>query len=272
VFIVFALVAAVAHGGFIHAPIYGEVGTSQRHRVDDGLGSYTFGYDEAHTSGGSFHKESGSPGVKVGSYGLHGADGKIRVVNYVADGLGFRADIKTNEPGVGAQAPAATAINGVPGAVAAPIFPDPAFPAPVFPAPVLPTPVFPAPVVAGAVTPVIGGYGAFAHHGLGYKGAVHHAGLGYATTLKHDLGYAGTVHHGLGYGAAIYGGLGYGGIHHGLGYAGGIHHGLGYAGGVHHGLGYAGLGHVGLGYHAGIPGHVSKIAHGTGLVGAVKVF
>jgi len=257
VFIVFALVAAVAHGGFIHAPIYGEVGMSERTRMDDGLGNYKFGYDESHTSGGSFHKESGSPGVKIGSYGLHGADGKVRVVNYVADGLGFRADIKTNEPGVGAQAPAATAINGVPGAVAAPIFPDPAYPAPVFPTPVLPTPVFPASVVDGAITPVVGGYKTIAHHGLGY-----------ATTLKHDLGYSNIMHHGLGYGGGIYGGLGYGG----LGYAGLGYNNIGYAGAIHRGLGYTGLGHVGMGYHAGIPGHVSKIAHGTGLYGAVKVF
>ncbi|OQR71573.1 cuticle protein 14-like, partial [Tropilaelaps mercedesae] len=38
--------------------------------------------------------------------GLTDVDGRVRVVNYVADGLGFRAAIKTNEPGT-KQLPAA---------------------------------------------------------------------------------------------------------------------------------------------------------------------
>lgn len=47
-----------------------------------------------------------------GSYGLRTIDGRVRVVNYVADGLGFRANIQTNEPGVDQdQDPASVLIN-----------------------------------------------------------------------------------------------------------------------------------------------------------------
>ncbi|GBM23302.1 Cuticle protein 14 isoform a [Araneus ventricosus] len=78
-----------------------EVGASTQYKTEDNLGNYAFGYSEDHTSGGSFRKEAGdSLGNKVGSYGLHDADGRARVVNYVADGAGFRADVHTNEPGV----------------------------------------------------------------------------------------------------------------------------------------------------------------------------
>ncbi|KAG0419423.1 hypothetical protein HPB47_004123 [Ixodes persulcatus] len=77
-----------------------EAGTSNTYHNQDVAGNYNFGYDESHSSGGSFRRESGnSLGVKTGSYGLHNADGRVRVVNYVADGAGFRASIATNEPG-----------------------------------------------------------------------------------------------------------------------------------------------------------------------------
>lgn len=65
------------------------------------LGQYAFGYNEDHTSGGSFRRETGDRfGNKVGSYGLRIADGRIRIVNYVADHNGYRADVMTNEPGI----------------------------------------------------------------------------------------------------------------------------------------------------------------------------
>ena len=78
-----------------------------------GYGNYAFGYNEDHATGGTFRKEKGGPGVQVGSYGLRDADGRIRTVNYVADALGFRASVQTNEPGVDPhQAPAAASVNG----------------------------------------------------------------------------------------------------------------------------------------------------------------
>nr|XP_042912513.1 cuticle protein 14-like [Parasteatoda tepidariorum] len=90
-----------------------EAGASTQYKTEDNHGNYAFGYSEGHTSGGSFRKEVGdSLGNKVGSYGLHNADGRTRVVNYVADSAGLRADIHTNEPGVdGSQDTAHTAIN-----------------------------------------------------------------------------------------------------------------------------------------------------------------
>lgn len=65
------------------------------------LGEYSFGYNEDHTSGGSFRRETSDRlGNKVGSYGLRIGDGRVRVVNYVADHNGFRADVLSNEPGM----------------------------------------------------------------------------------------------------------------------------------------------------------------------------
>jgi hypothetical protein len=75
------------------------------------IGNYAFGYNEDHATGGTFRRESGAPGVQVGSYGLRDADGRVRVVNYVADAAGFRANIQTNEPGVEPKDPAAVLIN-----------------------------------------------------------------------------------------------------------------------------------------------------------------
>lgn len=76
------------------------------------LGNYAFGYNEDHATGGTFRRETGSPGMAHGSYGLRTIDGRVRVVNYVADGHGFRANIQTNEPGVDPdQDPASVLIN-----------------------------------------------------------------------------------------------------------------------------------------------------------------
>ncbi|GFT07627.1 cuticle protein 14 isoform b [Nephila pilipes] len=93
-------------------PYYVNTGTSSQYNSQDGVGNYQFGYDEAHSSGGTFRKETGdSWGNKYGSYGLRDADGRYRVVNYVADAAGFRASVKTNEPGVAPSDPASTTIN-----------------------------------------------------------------------------------------------------------------------------------------------------------------
>ncbi|KAI2799624.1 hypothetical protein BLOT_011530 [Blomia tropicalis] len=78
-------------------------GTSTVSRNEDGYGGYSFGYNEQHSTGETFRKESGRPGLQVGSYGLRDADGRIRVVNYVADKHGFRAFVSTNEPGIDAK-------------------------------------------------------------------------------------------------------------------------------------------------------------------------
>lgn len=90
-------------------------GTSTHFKTQDSAGNYRFGYDVVHSSGSSFHKEQSSNGVKVGSYGLRDVDGRVRVVNYVADAQGFRADVRTNEPGVEPMKdPAGATINRPP--------------------------------------------------------------------------------------------------------------------------------------------------------------
>ena len=50
-------------------------------------------------------------GNKEGSYTLRVGDGRERKVQYVADAGGFRASIKTNEPGIVASNPASVNIN-----------------------------------------------------------------------------------------------------------------------------------------------------------------
>ncbi|KAH9381049.1 hypothetical protein HPB48_017238 [Haemaphysalis longicornis] len=75
-------------------------------------GAYAFGYNENHGTGGTSRWESGDGvGNKKGSYSLRGADGRWRTVQYVADGAGFRASVKTNEPGTAPSSPASAGIN-----------------------------------------------------------------------------------------------------------------------------------------------------------------
>ncbi|XP_055934214.1 adult-specific rigid cuticular protein 15.5-like [Argiope bruennichi] len=128
-------------------PYYISTGTSQQYKSQDGIGNYQFGYDEAHSSGGTFRKETGDAwGNKYGSYGLRDADGRYRVVNYVADGAGFRANINSNEPGVAPDDPASTVINK-------PGVPVPVVQAPIVQSPVVSKPVLYAPSLHHAASP-----------------------------------------------------------------------------------------------------------------------
>lgn len=68
---------------------------------------YAFGYATTGGGGGSSRKESGDGYGNVrGSYSLNVGDGRQRYVNYVADAGGFRAHVKTNEPGTKSHAAA----------------------------------------------------------------------------------------------------------------------------------------------------------------------
>jgi hypothetical protein len=122
--IVFLALVGYAHGGYVeglvgHAVGVVNTGASAQFRSQDNIGNYAFGYNEDHSTGGTFRRESGAPGVQVGSYGLRDIDGRVRVVNYVADAGGFRANIQTNEPGVEPKDPAAVLINKAAAIVAA---------------------------------------------------------------------------------------------------------------------------------------------------------
>ncbi|GFU48560.1 cuticle protein 16.8 [Nephila pilipes] len=160
----FAVLAVVA-SAFEHEPVH--------HHAPQ---PYKFGYSVKDKHGEQHREESGDGGHAVrGSYGFTDARGIRREVHYVADHGGFRAQVKTNEPGTANQNPAAVHL------------------------------VSDAPYAHG-------GYAGAA--GLGYAGAVA-APLGYAGLGGTGLGYAGGAGLGygnLGYGGnglGILGGLGY---------------------------------------------------------------
>lgn len=106
--------ASASHlvGAPLAAPALVNTGSSNQYRSQDNLGQYSFGYDEAGATGGSFrHEKSDAYGNRVGSYGLTGADGRVRIVNYVADANGYRANVQTNEPGTESRDTAGVAVN-----------------------------------------------------------------------------------------------------------------------------------------------------------------
>ncbi|KAF8773309.1 Cuticle protein 16.8 like protein [Argiope bruennichi] len=61
---------------------------------------YNFGYAVQSHDGTQFRKEEANGNGQVqGSYGYRDQNGILREVHYVADHNGFRAQVKTNEPG-----------------------------------------------------------------------------------------------------------------------------------------------------------------------------
>ncbi|XP_054721770.1 cuticle protein 14-like [Uloborus diversus] len=110
--LLFALLSLSQATEIYRSPYYLSTGVSQQYRTQDNIGNYQFGYNEGHSSGGTFRRETGDAwGNKYGSYGLRDADGRYRVVNYVADAGGFRADVKSNEPGVAPKDSASTTVS-----------------------------------------------------------------------------------------------------------------------------------------------------------------
>ncbi|GBL54347.1 hypothetical protein AVEN_20-1 [Araneus ventricosus] len=83
--------------------------------VDYGYGvpnPYQYSYSSPAIGGSSSHSESGDgTGRVTGSYSVVDEDGRSRTVEYVADELGFRANVITNEPGTSNQAPADVTIS-----------------------------------------------------------------------------------------------------------------------------------------------------------------
>ncbi|GFU26905.1 cuticle protein 16.8 [Trichonephila clavipes] len=151
---------------------------------------YKFGYSVKDHHGEQHREEAGNgAGGVVGSYGFTDARGIARQVNYVADHAGFRAQVKTNEPGTANQNPAAVqVISDAP-------YANVAQPAAV----VVPTVVDANPVLDARYAGL--GYGA-GYAGLGYRGyGAGYAGLGYR---GYGAGYAG-----LGYRRYGLGNLGY---------------------------------------------------------------
>ncbi|XP_067138884.1 cuticle protein 18.6-like [Centruroides vittatus] len=75
--------------------------------IDETPKPYQFSYQAEAIGGVSSRQETADgAGTVVGSYSLSDEDGRSRVVDYVADAAGFRASVKTNEPGTKNESPA----------------------------------------------------------------------------------------------------------------------------------------------------------------------
>ncbi|EEC01924.1 cuticle protein, putative [Ixodes scapularis] len=111
---------------------------------------YKFGYhtNDGHGNVQSRHEQADAHNNRVGSYSFTDAYGRSRRVDYVADGHGFRASVKTNEPGTAASHPAG-AVYQTP-VVAKAVVAAPAYHAPA---------VVAAPAVAKVAVAGFGGYG-----------------------------------------------------------------------------------------------------------------
>jgi hypothetical protein len=170
----FAIIAAASAVPLL-ATTHLSTGSSTQSRSQDAAGNYAFAYNEQHATGGSSRSESGNPAGVVGSYTLNVADGRQRTVKYVADGLGFRAAIATNEQGTAASAPAAASISS-PYAAPEPVLA-------VAPA-VHAAPIVAAPVAAYAHAPVAYAHPApiaYAHAPVAVAPAV----SGYSSSVNH---------------------------------------------------------------------------------------
>ncbi|GFR19125.1 cuticle protein 16.8 [Trichonephila clavata] len=158
----FASLAVTALASLHHEPIH--------HHAPQ---PYKFGYSIKDHHGEQHREESGDGGHAVrGSYGFTDARGIRRQVHYVADHGGFRAEVKTNEPGTANQNPAAVHL------------------------------ISDAPYAHGHGGLGHAGYNGLGYGGLGYAG---YGSLGYAG--YRGLGYGGPGYGG--YGLGILGGLGY---------------------------------------------------------------
>ncbi len=104
---------------------------------------YSFGFDVTDEFGTTLtRQETGDGnGAVRGAYSYKDAQGLVRVVNYVADALGYRANVDTNEPGTKTSAPASVAINANPIEVAA-VVPKRLVPLVAAPVPVVAAPLF----------------------------------------------------------------------------------------------------------------------------------
>ncbi|XP_064472905.1 uncharacterized protein LOC135387738 [Ornithodoros turicata] len=93
------------------AATYGS-GYSQQNAVERAQ-PFDFGYNIQDEFGNTqFRQEKGDEsGAVQGSYGYTDAYGVYRKVNYIADASGFRADIKSNEPGLKQDNPADAQFN-----------------------------------------------------------------------------------------------------------------------------------------------------------------
>ncbi|GFR23317.1 adult-specific rigid cuticular protein 15.7 [Trichonephila clavata] len=187
----------LGHGALV------STGVSTSARSQDAFGNYAFGYDIKNGVGAANSRSEVGDGYgnKKGSYTIADIDGRARRVDYVADAHGFRASVKTNEPGTAASAPAAALIASPYAGPVAPVVNHVAPAAPAYAAPV----ALAAPAVYGGAL----GHGAalgLAAPAAAYGGALglgHGAALGLAAPAA-AFAYGGALGHGaLGYGYGL---------------------------------------------------------------------
>ncbi|OQR79726.1 hypothetical protein BIW11_00116 [Tropilaelaps mercedesae] len=115
--VLFASAVVLAALTTVHSGYAG--GHSNSVRKQDDYGNFAFSYDIANGHGATNgRKESGGPHGVAGSYYIADVDGRHRAVHYVADKAGFRAQIKTNEPGTKTSYAAAAAYSSANGKAA----------------------------------------------------------------------------------------------------------------------------------------------------------
>ncbi|GBN11232.1 Adult-specific rigid cuticular protein 15.7 [Araneus ventricosus] len=189
----------LGHGALVNT------GISASSRSQDAFGNYAFGYDIKDGLGATNSRSEvgDAHGNKKGSYTLADIDGRARQVDYVADGHGFRAVVKTNEPGTAASAPAAALVASPYAGPVAPVVNHVAPAAAV----VGHAASYAAPLAVAA--PVA--YGGVLGHGAALAAPVAYGGvIGHGAALAAPVAYGGVIGHGaaLGVGAPL--GLGYG--------------------------------------------------------------
>lgn len=81
--------------------------------VDETPKAYSFGYETEHDDGSTSTRQESSDanGAVRGSYSYRDADGLFRTVDYVADENGFRATVRSNEPGMARGDPDPADVN-----------------------------------------------------------------------------------------------------------------------------------------------------------------
>ncbi|CAN7996578.1 unnamed protein product, partial [Ixodes hexagonus] len=108
-----ALVGPAVHAAPAFGDRRGDHGEVAHHEYLPQPHAFQFAYEVKDGHGNTRHhkEESDVHNNRKGSYGYHDANGVYRVVNYVADKRGFRAWIRTNEPGTANQNPAGVHIT-----------------------------------------------------------------------------------------------------------------------------------------------------------------
>ncbi|XP_013787229.1 cuticle protein 16.8-like [Limulus polyphemus] len=149
---------------------------------------YSFGYETTDELGNlqSRHEEADGTGVVSGSYGYTDVYGIHRQVEYVADANGYRAVVKTNEPGTANASPANVEVLAEEAPLPHPTapsykhplpLPHPAVPVPSYQHPVpLPHPAVPVPSYKHTVP--------LPHPAFSYKPALYTHPVPYAPVVK----------------------------------------------------------------------------------------